>query len=67
MNYSVQKLIDDFIKKIGTDDLKMLETIAPDVAFNYVYFLYKKFYDAYPTGEVYEILNHIFLKRQQVA
>jgi hypothetical protein len=55
------------MKKVGPDDLKMLETIAPDIAFNYVYFLYKKFYDAYPTGEVYEILNHIFLKRQQVA
>lgn len=54
--------MDDFIKKIGTDDLKMLETVAPEVAFNYVYFLYKKFYDAYPTGEMYETLNYIFQK-----
>jgi len=64
MNYSIQKLIDDFIKKIGTDDLKMLETVAPEVAFNYIYFLYKKFYDAYPTGEMYETLNYIFQKRR---
>lgn len=64
MNYSIQKLIDDFIKKIGTDDLKMLETVAPEVAFNYVYFLYKKFYDAYPTGEMYETLNYIFQKHR---
>lgn len=56
--------MDDFIKKIGTDDLKMLETVAPEVAFNYVYFLYKKFYDAYPTGEMYETLNYIFQKRR---
>ena len=64
MNYSIQKLIDDFIKKIGADDLKMLETVSPEVAFNYVYFLYKKFYEAYPTGEVYEILNSIFAERR---
>ncbi|MBI3590650.1 MAG: hypothetical protein HY094_04640 [Candidatus Melainabacteria bacterium] len=64
MNYSIQKLVDDFIKKIGTDDLKMLETVSPDVAINYVYFLYKKFYEAYPTGEVYEILNFMFAKRR---
>ena len=64
MNYSIQKLIDDFIKKIGMDELKMLETVAPDVAFNYVYFLYKKFYDAYPTGELYQILRCIFIQKR---
>lgn len=64
MNYSIQKLVDDFIRKVGEDDLKMLETISPDVALNYVYFLYKKFYEAYPSGEVYEALNSIFAKRQ---
>jgi len=64
VNYSIQKLVDDFLKKIGTDDLKMLETISPEVAFNYVYFLYKKYYEAYPTGELYEILNYIFAKRR---
>lgn len=64
MNYSIQKLIDDFMKKIGTDDLKMLESVPPDVALNYVYFLYRKFYEAYPTGEVYEILTYIFARRR---
>lgn len=64
MNYSIQKLFDDFIKKIGPDDLKMLETVSPGVALNYVYFLYKKFYEAYPTGELYEALNSIFATRK---
>ena len=44
MNYSIQKLINDFIGKVGEDDLKMLESVPPQTAFNYVYFLYKKFY-----------------------
>ncbi len=63
MNYSIQKLMDDFYRKISEDDFKMLETVSPDVAFNYVTFLYKKFYSAYPTGEVYEILFDRFHKR----
>lgn len=64
MNYSIQKLMDDFIKRIGTDDLKMLENLPSNIAFNYVFFLYKKFYYAYPTGEVYEILAEKFTKRE---
>lgn len=64
MNYSIQKLIDDFIKKIGEDEMKMLQTVSPDVAFNYVFFLYKKFYGAYPTGELYEVLSDKFARRQ---
>jgi len=56
MNYSTQKLINDFISKVGESDLKMLETVPSQTAFNYVYFLYKKFYEAYPTGEVYNAL-----------
>ena len=64
MNYSIQKLIDDFINRIGPDDLKMLENVSPDVAFNYVFFLYKKFYGAYPTGELYEILADKFSRRE---
>lgn len=63
MNYSIQKLIDNFITRIGEDDIKMLERVPPGSAFNYVYFLYKKFYDAYPSGEVYEFLKDRFLKR----
>ena len=66
MNYSIQKLIDDFISKVGDDDLKMLETVPPQTAFNYVYFLYKKFYEAYPTGEVYNTLAEMF-SRQKAA
>ena len=64
MNYSMQKLIDDFVKKIGTDDLKMLQTVSPDVAFNYILFLYNKFYGAYPTGELYKILADKFAKME---
>ena len=64
MNYSLQKLLDDFIRRIGEDDLRMLETVSPEVAFNYVFFLYKKFYDAYPTGELFETLYDKFSKRQ---
>ena len=63
MNYSIQKLIDDFIRKVGDDELKMLQNVSPDVAFNYVYFLYKKFYDAYPSGEMYEALKYMFAHR----
>ena len=64
MNYSIQKLIDDFFKKLGSDDLKMLEAVPKEAAFNYVYFLYKKFYEAYPTGEVYNELASVFLNRK---
>lgn len=64
MNYSIQKLINDFISKVGDDDLKMLETVPSATAFNYVYFLYKKFYEAYPTGEVYNALAEMFSKQQ---
>ena len=64
MNDSIQKLIDDFIKKIGVDDLRMLETIPPQTVFNYVYFLYKKFYGAYPTGDLYEALAEMFTTRK---
>ena len=64
MNYSIQKLVDDFIKKVGDDDLKMLEIVPADIAFNYVFFLYKKFYGAYPTGELYELLADKFSRRE---
>ena len=63
MNFSIQKLIEDFMKKIGDDDLKVLDKVSSDVAFNYVFFLYKKFYEAYPTGEVYEILADRFARK----
>ena len=62
MNYSMQKLFDDFIKKIGSGDMKSLEGMSGDVAFNYVYFLYNKFYEAYPTGEMYEALQNRFAR-----
>ncbi|MBI2995404.1 MAG: hypothetical protein HYY52_01675 [Candidatus Melainabacteria bacterium] len=62
MNYSIQKLVNDFIKRIGPDDLKMLETVQSDMALNYMYFLYKKIYGAYPTGEVYEVLASMFTR-----
>ena len=64
MNYSIQKLIDDFISKVGDDDLKMLETVPTQTALNYVYFLYKKFYEAYPTGEVYNALAEMFSQKK---
>ena len=63
MNYSIQKLVDDFYRKIGDDDMKMFENLSPEVALNYVTFLYKKFYSAYPTGEVYETLQDRFCKK----
>lgn len=63
MNYSMQKLFDDFIKKIGDSDIKSLEGMSAEVAFNYVYFLYNKFYEAYPTGEMYEALQSRFARR----
>ena len=64
MNYSIQKLLDDFINRIGTDDLKMLETVTPEIAFNYIFFLYKKNYGDYPTGDLFEALYEKFAKRQ---
>lgn len=60
MNYSIQKLIDDFTSRIGQDEMKMLETVSPEVSFNYIFFLYKKFYGDYPTGELYEALADKF-------
>ena len=64
MNYSTQKLINDFISEVGESDLKMLETVPSQTAFNYVYFLYKKFYEAYPTGEVYNALAEMFSQQK---
>ena len=64
MNYSVKRLVDDFVKKIGDDDLRMLQNVQSDVAFNYIYFLYNRFYEAYPTGEVYGILADIFVTKK---
>lgn len=63
MNYSIQKLIDDFIKRIGEDELKMLETVSPEAAFNYAFFLYKKFYGDYPSGDLYKLLEERFFKK----
>lgn len=64
MNHSVQKLFDDFIRKIGDDELKMLETVSPDAAFNYVFFLYKKIYGDYPSGDMFEALEEKFLRKK---
>ena len=64
MNYAIQKLIDDFINKIGSDEVRMLETVSPEVAFNYIFFLYKKFYGDYPSGELYNILAEKFTSRK---
>ena len=64
MNHAIQKLYDDFLRKIGDDELKMLETVSPDSAFNYVFFLYRKLYGDYPTGELYEALEERFLNRK---
>ncbi len=64
MNYSIQKLIEDFFKRLGEEDLKTLDGVSADVALNYVVFLYRKFYSAYPTGEVYEFLVNKFSKTQ---
>ena len=64
MNYSIQKLFDDFLKKVGADELKMLDTVSPDAAFNYVFFLYKKFYGDYPTGEIYKALELRFSHKE---
>ena len=59
----MHKLMDDFINRIGPDDLRMLETVSPDTAFNYIFFLYKKIYEDYPTGELFEALYDRFAKR----
>ena len=64
MNDSLKKLLDDFIKKIGDEDLNMLKRMPRETVFNYIYFLYKKFYDAYPSGELYETLIEIFAKEK---
>lgn len=60
MNYSMQKLMDDFVNRIGTDDLKMLEIVSLEVGFNYVFFLYKRTYGDYPTGDMFEALYEKF-------
>lgn len=67
MNYSIQKLYDDFLNKIGIDQIKLLESVPPQAAFNYVFFLYKKTYGDYPSGEIYKMLEDKFLKRQEAA
>ena len=63
MNYSIQKLADAFLSRINTDDLKMLETVSPVEAFNYLFFLYKKVYGDYPTGELYKYLADKFIDK----
>lgn len=63
MNYAIQKLLDDFINRISTDELKMLDSVPPETAFNYIFFLYKKIYGDYPSGELYKILEEKFLKQ----
>lgn len=63
MNYAIQKLLDDFINRISTDELKMLDLVPAETAFNYIFFLYKKIYGDYPSGELYKILEEKFLKR----
>ena len=64
MNYSLQKLLDDFIARVGDDNLKMLESVPQEVAFNYVFFLYKKMYGDFPSGELYRILEDRFAKQK---
>ncbi len=64
MNTSIQKLISYFLNKIEPDELSMLKTVEQDIAFNYVFFLYKKIFGDYPTGEVYKILEAKFLKSE---
>lgn len=64
MNHSVQKLFDDFMHRIGNDEIKMLETVSPDAAFNYSFFLYKKFYGDYPSGELYKALEDKFAAKK---
>lgn len=63
MNYAIQKLLNDFLSKIGSDEIKMLESVPPDAAFNYVFFLYKKTYGEYPSGELYKLLETKFTFR----
>ena len=63
MNYSIQKLVDDFVNRISADDLKMLETVPAEAAFNYIFFRYKEIYGDYPTGELYKILEDKFSRR----
>ena len=63
MNYSIQKLVEDFYKKLIETDLKHIENLSSDAAFDYIIMLYKKFYTAYPTGEVYEILKDRFCNK----
>lgn len=63
VNFSIQKLVNDFLSKIGPEEMKMLESVPPEAAFNYIFFLYKKFYGDYPTGELYKILEERFSHR----
>ena len=64
MSYAIQKLFDDFMKRLSVDDLKMFETVPPYAAFNYIFFLYKEIYGDYPSGELYKILEDKFAKEK---
>lgn len=64
MNYSIKKLVDDFINRIGFDDLKRLENVSSEAAFNYLFFKYKEIYGDYPSGELYKIIEDKFAKRE---
>lgn len=57
MNYAIKKLLKDFESRIGQDEIKMLQNVNADAAFNYVFFLYKKIYGDYPSGELYKYLE----------
>lgn len=63
INTSLQKLVNHFLSSIGKEELQMLDIVPPDAAFNYIFFLYKKTYGDYPTGELYKILESRFGKR----
>lgn len=67
MNYAIQKLLDDFFKKVGDNELIMLEKMPADAALSYLEFLYNKFYEAYPTGIVYDRLASMFVVQQKAA
>ena len=67
MNYSIQKLVDDFVGRLSIDDWKMVESVPSGAAFNYLFFLYKEIYGDYPTGELYKILEDKFTTKQEAA
>ena len=64
MNYAIQKLLNDFLKKVGDNELSMLEKMPADAALNYLTFLYNKYYEAYPTGAIYDYLEGMFAQRK---